>query len=41
MEYRKYCDVQNHPENPMYVYYTGVSEEEQYDDLTLLGIRWR
>jgi hypothetical protein len=41
IEYRKYCNVRNHPENPMYVYYTGMSEDEQYDDLTLLGLRWR
>jgi hypothetical protein len=41
IEYRRYCNVRNHPENPMYVYYTGVSEDEQYDDLTLLGLRWR
>jgi serine phosphatase RsbU (regulator of sigma subunit) len=41
IEYRKYCNVQNIPENPMYVYYTGMSEDELYDDLTLLGIRWR
>jgi serine phosphatase RsbU (regulator of sigma subunit) len=40
LEYRKYCNVQNHPENPMYVYYTGMREEEQYDDLTILGLRW-
>jgi HAMP domain-containing protein len=41
IEYHKYCNVQNHPENPMYVYYTGMSEDEQYDDLTILGLRWR
>ncbi|MDR2444306.1 MAG: SpoIIE family protein phosphatase, partial [Spirochaetaceae bacterium] len=40
LEYRVYCDVHNHPENPMYVYYDGMNEDEQYDDLTILGLHW-
>ncbi|MDR1363702.1 MAG: SpoIIE family protein phosphatase, partial [Spirochaetaceae bacterium] len=41
LEYRTYCKVKNYPENPMYVYYVGVNEDEQYDDLTILGLRWK
>ncbi|MDR2659840.1 MAG: SpoIIE family protein phosphatase [Spirochaetaceae bacterium] len=41
VEYRKYCKVKNYPENPMYVYYLGMSEDEQYDDLTILGMHWK
>jgi hypothetical protein len=41
LEYRTYCKVKNYPGNPMYVYYLGVFEDEQYDDLTLLGIHWK
>ncbi|MDR1148608.1 MAG: SpoIIE family protein phosphatase [Spirochaetaceae bacterium] len=40
LEYRTYCKVKNYPGNPMYVYYLGMFEDEQYDDLTLLGIHW-
>ncbi|MDR3356153.1 MAG: SpoIIE family protein phosphatase [Spirochaetaceae bacterium] len=41
LEYRVYCRPQDHPENPMYVYYDGMSEDEQYDDLTILGLHWK
>jgi hypothetical protein len=31
--------VEESKENPAYLYYVGVKEDAQYDDLTLLGIR--
>ena len=34
---RPYIDPQN--ENPGYLLYAGIKEDEQYDDLTILGIR--
>jgi serine phosphatase RsbU (regulator of sigma subunit) len=40
LEYRSYCKVKNYPGNPMYVYYLEMFEDEQYDDLTILGMRW-
>jgi HAMP domain-containing protein len=40
LEYRVYCKPLNHPENPMYMYYAGIYEDEQYDDLTILGFHW-
>ncbi len=39
-QYRSYCaHHRNHPEFDEYMYYTGIKEDEQYDDLTILGIR--
>jgi len=39
LQYRKYClHTREFPENPAYMYYTHVKEDEQYDDLTILGI---
>jgi len=40
LQYRHYCShTREFPENPAYMYYTHVSEDEQYDDLTILGIK--
>jgi hypothetical protein len=40
LQYRDYCAfIQKHPDNPEYMYYTNVMEDEQYDDLTILGIK--
>ena len=40
LQYRKYCSyTREFPENPAYMYYTHVMEDEQYDDLTILGIK--
>jgi len=40
LQYRRYCSfTQEHHENPAYMYYTHVMEDEQYDDLTILGIK--
>jgi len=40
LQYRRYCaHTKEHPENPAYLYYTHVKEDEQYDDLTILGIK--
>ncbi|MDR0290076.1 MAG: SpoIIE family protein phosphatase [Treponema sp.] len=33
LQYNKYCD------NNAYIYYTHLREEDQYDDLTILGIK--
>jgi serine phosphatase RsbU (regulator of sigma subunit) len=39
-QYRNYClNTLESPGNDAYRYYTGVEEDEQYDDLTILGIR--
>ena len=39
-EYRAYCtETQEYAENPEYLYYADMNEDEQYDDLTILGIR--
>jgi hypothetical protein len=43
-QYRLYCsDVRPNPDpqsdNPGYLLYGGIKEDEQYDDLTILGIR--
>jgi hypothetical protein len=32
-------NVEESGENPCYLYYLGISEDEQYDDLTILGIK--
>jgi serine phosphatase RsbU (regulator of sigma subunit) len=40
IEYRDYCaDTREYPGNDSYMYYTYVKEDEQYDDLTILGIK--
>ncbi|MCL2804408.1 MAG: SpoIIE family protein phosphatase [Treponema sp.] len=40
IQYRRYCShTREYPENPAYMYYTHVMEDEQYDDLTILGIK--
>jgi len=40
LQYRRYCSQKREfPENPAYMYYTHVMEDEQYDDLTILGIK--
>ena len=39
IQYRDYCYyTQENPANSAYMYYTHVKEDEQYDDLTILGI---
>jgi hypothetical protein len=39
-QYRSYCSqTKDYPEHPEYMYYTHVKEDDQYDDLTILGIR--
>ncbi|GHV85939.1 hypothetical protein AGMMS50230_15470 [Spirochaetia bacterium] len=38
-QYREYCyDTRENPGNDAYMYYTHVKEDDQYDDLTILGI---
>ncbi|MDR2509208.1 MAG: SpoIIE family protein phosphatase [Spirochaetaceae bacterium] len=40
VEYDIYCgDSADYTENPEYMYYLNTNEDEQYDDLTILGIR--
>jgi hypothetical protein len=40
LQYRHYCShTREFPENDEYMYYTHVNEDEQYDDLTILGIK--
>jgi len=40
MQYRQYCSfIRGNPGNDAYMYYTNVEEDEQYDDLTILGIK--
>jgi len=39
-QYRQYCSfTRDNPGNDAYMYYTHVGEDEQYDDLTILGIK--
>jgi serine phosphatase RsbU (regulator of sigma subunit) len=39
LQYRNYClDTRPNPGNDAYMYYTHVREDDQYDDLTILGI---
>ena len=39
-QYRTYCSLtREYPGSNEYVYYTHVNEDEQYDDLTILGIK--
>jgi hypothetical protein len=38
-QYRNYClDTRENPGNDAYMYYTHVAEDDQYDDLTILGL---
>ena len=38
-QYRDYCfNTRENPGNDAYMYYTHIKEDEQYDDLTILGI---
>jgi serine phosphatase RsbU (regulator of sigma subunit) len=40
LQYRLYCShTREYPGNDAYMYYTHVKEDEQYDDLTILGIK--
>jgi hypothetical protein len=40
LQYRAYCSwTRENPGNDAYMYYTHINEDEQYDDLTILGIR--
>jgi serine phosphatase RsbU (regulator of sigma subunit) len=40
LQYRRYCSFsRENPDNAAYTYYTHISEDEQYDDLTILGIK--
>ncbi|MDR2731333.1 MAG: SpoIIE family protein phosphatase [Treponema sp.] len=40
LQYGNYCaNTREFPENNAYMYYTQISEDEQYDDLTILGIK--
>ena len=39
-QYRTYCSrTRDHGELPEYMYYTNIREDDQYDDLTILGIK--
>ncbi|MDR1419233.1 MAG: SpoIIE family protein phosphatase [Treponema sp.] len=40
LQYRTYCSyTRENPGNDAYMYYTHVIEDDQYDDLTILGIK--
>jgi hypothetical protein len=40
LQYRRYCaHTKEYPENEAYMYYNHVKEDDQYDDLTILGIK--
>jgi hypothetical protein len=40
LQYRNYCSfTRENPADSAYMYYTHVKEDEQYDDLTILGIK--
>jgi hypothetical protein len=40
LQYRTYCSyTRENPGNDAYMYYTHVDEDDQYDDLTILGIK--
>jgi serine phosphatase RsbU (regulator of sigma subunit) len=40
LQYRNYCSfTRENPANEAYMYYTHVNEDDQYDDLTILGIK--
>jgi hypothetical protein len=39
-QYEHYCSqTKEYHENPGYMYYAGINEDPQYDDITILGIR--
>jgi serine phosphatase RsbU (regulator of sigma subunit) len=39
LQYRNYClETRESPGNDAYMYYTHIREDDQYDDLTILGI---
>jgi len=40
IQYDKYCaETCEYPDNDLYIYYTHLREDEQYDDLTILGVK--
>jgi hypothetical protein len=40
LQYQNYCyNIRECPENNLYMYYTHVNEDAQYDDLTIMGIK--
>ena len=40
MQYGTYCGRRkDHSDYPEYMYYTHLKEDDQYDDLTILGVR--
>ncbi|MDR1058852.1 MAG: SpoIIE family protein phosphatase [Treponema sp.] len=40
LQYRTYCSyTRENPGNDAYMYYTRLKEDDQYDDLTILGIK--
>jgi len=40
LEYTKYCaQTCAYPDNDLYIYYKHLREDEQYDDLTILGVK--
>jgi len=40
LEYNKYCaQTCAYPDNDLYIYYKHLREDEQYDDLTILGVK--
>jgi len=40
LQYRNYCSLTREiPGNTSHIYYTNIKEDDQYDDLTILGIR--
>jgi len=40
LQYRNYCSfTKENPGNDAYMYYTHIMEDDQYDDLTILGIK--
>jgi len=40
LQYRDYCSfTAESPGNPAYIYYDSIMEDEQYDDLTILGLK--
>jgi serine phosphatase RsbU (regulator of sigma subunit) len=40
LQYRDYCSyTREYPGNDAYMYYTHIEEDDQYDDLTILGIK--
>jgi hypothetical protein len=42
LQYKSYCSyTRDYPENNMYMYYTHVQEDAQYDDPTIIGINRR